>query len=152
MMQRFIKFLATGFFIGYLPFAPGTFGTVLSGAVYYFFFPQDIKLRLIILFASIVLAVFLSGAAEKIFNKRDDSKIVIDEIVGFFAVLVFIPQVCKFQLAAFVLFRLFDAWKLPFIRKIENLPGGIGVVSDDIAAALLTVLVVNGLIMLSNFF
>lgn len=142
-MSWLIRFLATGFFAGYLPYAPGTYGTVLSGLIYLLVFPSDTLARICILALSVPAAVFLSGSAEKVLGKKDDRRIVIDEVVGFWLVLAFVPRSLKIGLAAFVLFRVFDAYKPRFVRKIEKLPAGLGVVGDDIAAALLTIISVR---------
>ncbi len=82
-------------------------------------------------------AVWISGEAEKVFNKKDSRLIVIDEMAGFLVTLFLIPWSAKTVVIGFLLFRLMDIAK-PFpIRRIEsNLRGGWGVVGDDVLAGI----------------
>jgi len=83
------------------------------------------------------LAVYISQEAEKIFNKKDASQIVIDEIVGVQFTMFLVTPTVLHILAGFIFFRFFDIFK-PFpVRLCEKrLPGGYGVVGDDIAAGI----------------
>ena len=120
-----------------MPFAPGTAGTIIGIPVYLVFSCFSWPLYLISVLALSALAVYVSGEAEKIFNEKDSSRIVIDEIVGFqFAMFLATPTVLHIFLG-FLLFRFFDIAK-PFpIRLCERkLSGGYGVVGDDIMAGI----------------
>jgi len=132
----FLKYVATMGFIGYLPFAPGTFGS--SAALILFIVLKPSPLAHIIFLGIIIpLGVISSHYAEKTFETKDSRHIVIDEFCGYFLSVVFLPF--TYVIPAFFLFRFFDILK-PFpIRKMESaLSGGIGVMADDIVAALYT--------------
>ncbi|MEE8328985.1 MAG: phosphatidylglycerophosphatase A [Thermodesulfovibrionia bacterium] len=122
-------------FIGYLPYAPGTFGSALGLLLIILLKPGDSDLLLIF------IAVFLTGLftahnAEKQLGK-DSRHIVIDEFSGYLFSVLFVPKNAGYLLAAFILFRIFDILKPPPIRKIEELvPGGAGIMLDDLMAAL----------------
>lgn len=131
----FILFLATGFGVGYSPFAPGTLGTLLAIPTYYFLSNIFSPIYEITLIGFFFLAVWISEKAEIFFGKKDSPKIVIDEMMGFFISMLWVPKAFHFIMISFFLFRFFDILK-PFpIRWLERrLEGGYGVVLDDIIA------------------
>lgn len=79
-------------------------------------------------------ASWCSGRAETALDQHDDPRIVVDETVGFWVAAAGLPRTAGALAAAFVLFRLFDATKPPPCRRLEALPGGFGVVMDDVGA------------------
>ncbi|MDD4182656.1 MAG: phosphatidylglycerophosphatase A [Candidatus Omnitrophica bacterium] len=124
--------ITTLFGVGYAPLLSGTLASVVAviiflliGANYYF---------LIFTGISILLSFLLSGRAEKIFNEKDCKKIVIDDFSGMLLSLLFVPYDIRFVVCAFILFRIFDAFKIWPIDKIECLKGAPGVVGDDLMA------------------
>ena len=134
-MRWLIKFLATGFYTGYTPLAPGTAGSLIGVIIYlgmhHLFWPY----YLLILIVLSLFGICISNKATIYFFKEKDSKrIVIDEIVGFLIAMFLIPPTLKFVLAAFIVFRVIDILK-PFpLRRLEKLPGGWGVMCDDLLA------------------
>ena len=128
---------ATGCYAGYIPIAPGTFGTLIAIPLCYLISELRALEGIIFIVAFTVFAVWISGQAEKVFKKKDAGLIVIDEMAGFVVTLFLIPWSAKSVAAGFFLFRLFDITK-PFpIRSMEEkLPGGLGVVGDDILAGI----------------
>ena len=137
-MPDILKNIATLGFIGYLPVVPGTFGSLFALGVYILLKPS-LNLQIIILLISIPVGIISSHYTEKLLNEKDSSHIVIDEFCGFFVSILFVPFSAGYALSAFFLFRFFDILK-PFpIRKIEyTLPGGLGIVTDDILAGIYT--------------
>jgi len=133
--ERVVLFTASGCYAGYIPFAPGTMGSIaglpflflLSGKNLFYSAPGI----LIFVFFSILIA----DSAEKILKKKDPGIIVIDEIAGIIITFAGIPLNLWSITAGFLIFRLFDILK-PFpIRFIEKkIPGGAGIVLDDVAA------------------
>jgi phosphatidylglycerophosphatase A len=93
--------------------------------------------------ASAAAACWVCGEAERHFDRRDDPRIVLDEVVGFWTAAAFLPRGFSAMLPAFVLFRILDSAKIAPLRRLEGLPGGIGVVFDDIAAGVLANLCVR---------
>jgi len=136
-MKRFILFLATGFGVGYFPIAPGTLGTLVAIPIYYFLSEIPSPIYEITLVGFFFLAVWSSENAERFFGKKDDQRIVIDEIMGFLVTMLWIPKTILFIIVGFFLFRFFDILK-PFpIRRLEKrLKGGYGVVLDDVLAGI----------------
>lgn len=134
-MKHLVLVLATGFGVGYSPVAPGTLGTLIAIPVFYFLSNITSPVYEITLIAFFFLSVWISETAEVFFDKKDDQKIVIDEIMGFLVTMLWIPRTAILILIGFFLFRFFDILK-PFpIRRLEkNLKGGYGVVLDDVMA------------------
>jgi phosphatidylglycerophosphatase A len=134
-MNRFFLFLATGFGVGYSPVAPGTLGTLVAIPVYYFLSEIPSPLYEITLIGFFFLSVWISENAEIFFGKKDDQRIVIDEIIGFLITMLWIPKTTRFIIIGFILFRFFDILKPIPIRRIERkFKGGFGVVLDDVVA------------------
>jgi phosphatidylglycerophosphatase A len=134
-MKYFVLLFATGFGVGYSPIAPGTLGTLVAILVYYFLSEIPSPLYEITLIGFFFLSVWVSENAERLLGKKDDQKIVIDEIIGFLITLLWVPKTIRFIIIGFFLFRFFDILK-PFpIRRLEKrFKGGFGVVLDDVAA------------------
>jgi phosphatidylglycerophosphatase A len=134
--EKIIKLLATGFGSGLAPFAPGTIGTLVGIPICLVCLPLTWPLRFLVVVVLSALAIFISGRAEMIYQKKDDQRIVIDEIAGFQVAMLPVAITGLHLCVAFVLFRIFDIWK-PFpIRNLQQLPGGWGVVIDDVAAGI----------------
>lgn len=134
MNEKLIKLLATGFGSGLVPFAPGTMGTLVGVVICLLCMPMPRILRLLFVLTLLALSFYVAGQAEKIYQKKDDQRIVIDEIIGLqitmLPVAINILSLC----VGFVLFRVFDILK-PFpINNLQRLPGGWGVVIDDVVA------------------
>jgi len=134
-MKNFILLLATGFGVGYSPFVPGTLGTLVAIPIYLFFSDIPSPLYEITLTGFFFLCVWVSGNAERFFGKKDDQRIVVDEIMGFLITMLWVPKTVLFVILGFFLFRFFDILK-PFpIRRIEKgFKGGFGVALDDVMA------------------
>jgi len=134
--DKIIKVLATGFGAGLSPVMPGTAGTLVGVLLCLAFLPLHWIFRFIFVAVLVGVAVYVSGRAEEIYGKKDDQRIVIDEIAGFLVAML--PVAINFlNLAlAFVLFRIFDIWKPYPLRKFQEFPGGWGVVVDDIGAGI----------------
>lgn len=133
-----VMLLATGCYLGKVPFAPGTFGSLLGLLLCFFLSGIHIASAIFILVLFIGGAVWISHIAEKILNKEDPGCIVIDEMAGMMVTLIGLPFNLFTAVAGFVVFRLLDILK-PFpVRILERqLPGGIGVVMDDVAAGIM---------------
>jgi len=130
-------FLAFGFGSGLSRFAPGTMGTIV--AVPFIFLLKQLPSTAfwISLLALFLLGVYLCGTTARRLGKHDPGGIVWDEMVGFWLTAAFIPAQWPWLLAAFVLFRLFDIFKPWPIRQLEKMfHGGLGIMIDDIMAAL----------------
>ena len=137
-------FFATGFFIGNIPFAPGTFGTMLGLPLCFLLSMLDFSFAVFLTVIFIFISVFIAHDAEKILKKDDPGCIVIDEIAGMMITLLGLPFNVFYALAGFAIFRLFDILK-PFpIRFIEKkLSGGTAIVMDDVVAGIFSNLILR---------
>ncbi len=149
--EKIIKILATGFGAGLSPVMPGTAGTLVGALFCLAFSPLNWLFRFVLVAVLVGGAVYVSGRAEEIYQKKDDQRIVIDEIAGFLLAMLPVTINLLNLLLAFVLFRIFDIFK-PFpLRDFQKFPGGWGVVADDIGAgiytaAILLILVIFGVL------
>ena len=134
LLDKIIVIITSLFGIGYAPFFGGTLASVAAVGV--FLIIKSPLYFLIIFIVALVLSFLLCSRAEKIFQEKDSKRIVIDDFCGMMLPLLFIPHDIRFVAAAFFLFRVFDAFKIPPIDKIERLKGANGVVGDDLAAGL----------------
>ena len=149
LLRRIGVFVATGAGVGFAPVAPGTFGSALGLAVFY---AVRLQRSTIVEAASIVLlvgvAVWSATEAERHFGTIDPGPIVVDEVVGMLLTLAFVPVNLAGAGVAFVVFRLLDVVKPWPARRLERLPGGLGVVLDDVMAGAYGNLVMWGLVRL----
>ena len=131
-------FIATIGFLGYFPFASGTVGTLFAVALFLLTNPPLYAHFLIILIGTL-LGIHASTVTEMILNEKDSKKIIIDEFIGFYVSVFYLPKTFGFVIAAFLLFRFFDILKPLFISKLEKtLSNGLGVMADDILAGIYT--------------
>jgi len=131
--------IATGLYSGYAPVAPGTFGTlggVALAPVFACIAAQGTAIYLLTLAAAIACAIWAAAIASEIFQLKDPRPVVCDEIVGYLVTMAFVPIGWATLLYAFVFFRLFDVVKPQPCRKLEELPGGFGIVLDDLMAGI----------------
>ena len=140
-------FLATVFGTGFIPFAPGTMGTIFAVAVYLLLPDSLFNGNGWYIFGSALLllsafSVWISSRAERILG-HDAPSIVIDEVCGYFLTVMLLPHSPLLAVYAFVMFRAFDIAK-PFpINKSQRLPRGWGIVVDDLLAGLYANLVIQ---------
>jgi phosphatidylglycerophosphatase A len=136
-MHTLILLIATGFYSGYLPKAPGTWGSLVG--LLLFLLLQNLSLHF---YSAVVAGLFIvgsfaAGETEKILDTRDPGIVVVDEIVGMLIALTAIPLTPLNLLLGFILFRIFDIVK-PFpIRLIDQrFHGGLGIMLDDVVAGI----------------
>jgi phosphatidylglycerophosphatase A len=127
--------------IGYVPLFPGTVGT-LAAIPFSFGLNRladtSLWLASITLVVAILYAIALATTAGDLFRQKDPGAIVIDEIVGFLTANFAAPASVTFLIAAFFVFRFFDIAKIFPADQLERLPGGAGIVLDDIMAGIYT--------------
>jgi phosphatidylglycerophosphatase A len=135
--------------VGYSPIAPGTAGSIAGLIVYLpLRWAGSPLLELTAIVAIFVLGALASTAAERHFGHIDPGPIVIDEVLGMLVTLALLPVSVIGALAGFVLFRIFDVVKPPPSNRLEALPGGWGVMADDLMAAIYAHLALRVLIWL----
>lgn len=147
----------TTFGVGFLPLAPGTWGSAVGVGIYLLaanfessaisglassgWSPDKVSsivsaINMVLFLLFCLAGVWAAGRATVLFQDKDPGQAVVDEVIGQLITFLFIPFTFswKFILAGFLLFRLFDIWKPYPIDSLQGLPAGIGVCADDILA------------------
>jgi phosphatidylglycerophosphatase A len=154
-LSRFLLWVAQGFGVGRIPFAPGTFGSVIGlGWFAALLACGNVFVFVAGTFLTIAISVWLSGLAERMLNQTDPGSVVVDEVCAL--PVCFLTSLCALwnrtgalpspefyfskqgwlqTLVVFVLFRFFDVAKPWPVNRSQNLPGGWGVTIDDVLAA-----------------
>ena len=141
--DNIILFIAQGAYSGRAPVAPGTAGTLVGILLYLLARGLGGLWYGAVCAAVIIIGTWAAGQAERMFGAKDHSTIVIDEIAGYLVAMLLVPGTWQYITAAFFLFRAFDIAK-PFpLRRLEHLPGGLGVMLDDIGAGIYTNIVLQ---------
>lgn len=144
----YISLALTTFGVGYIPGAPGTYGSAVAVGIYFgvvsiegsgwygIGMPFHWALNALVLGAFCLLGIWASNRAISLLGNEDPSEAVVDEVMGQLITFCFVPFGVgwPFVLAGFLLFRAFDIWKPYPIRALEVLPGGLGICADDIVA------------------
>ncbi len=135
--EKAVMFIATGCFIGKIPFAPGTFGSFAGILLCFTLSKTSTLVAIICIILFIIFSIWIANDAEKILKRKDPGCIVIDEIAGMAVTLIGLPFNVFYVASGFIIFRVLDITK-PFpIRYIEKrISGGAGIVLDDIAAGI----------------
>jgi len=135
MKDRLVRLIATGVYTGLSPLVPGTVGSIPAWLIAYFLIGDRTSTLIAVTIVTFFVSVWSAGRAEQTLG-RDSKKIVIDEWVGMFLALMFVPYSFGNYLIAFLTFRVFDVIKVPPAAQSEKLPGGLGVTMDDVVAGI----------------
>jgi phosphatidylglycerophosphatase A len=146
-MTRLGIFFATCGYLGYVPIAPGTFGSAAGLAVFVAVRATgSTAVELITIAVLFALGVWSGTVAERHFGGVDPAPVVLDEVVGMLVTLALLPVNASGAVVGFLIFRIFDVIKPWPSARFEHLPGGLGVMADDGMAAVYGNLVMRGLI------
>ena len=149
MSRRLGLFIATVGYLGYAPFAPGTFGSAAGLAVFAAVRTTGSSvIELAVIVALFVIGIWSGTEAEHHFGGIDPGPVVLDEVVGMLITLALLPVSIWGALAGFVVFRVLDVFKPWPAGRLEHLPGGLGVMSDDGMAAIYGNLIMQALLWL----
>ena len=135
--NRALMMLATLGPVGFFKPAPGSWGSaaaVVLAAIFAMLSPWLLEIATLLV---CLLGVLAAGRYQTVTSRHDAPEVVIDEVAGQWIALLAVPLDWRWYLLAFLLFRLFDIVKPGPVRMAENLPGGIGVMADDIVAGVL---------------
>jgi phosphatidylglycerophosphatase A len=146
-LRRLGVFVATCAHVGYAPVAPGTFGSLVALVLYYLIRrQQSTTIELGAIAVIVVIGLWSATEAEHHFGGIDPGPVVIDEVVGMLMTLALHPVNIWGAIAGFFIFRVLDIVKPWPARRLELLPGGFGVVLDDMMAGVYGNLIVWGLV------
>ena len=147
-MRRLALFIATFGYVGYVPVAPGTFGSAAGLAVFFAVRTTgSTVVEVVVILALFALWIWSGTVAEHHFGGIDPGPIVLDEVVGMLVTLFLLPVTVRGAFVGFVVFRILDVIK-PFpSARFERLPGGLGVMADDGMAAIYGNLVMRTLLL-----
>jgi phosphatidylglycerophosphatase A len=144
LKPKAVMFLATGAHVGRIPFASGTFGSLVGFPFVYLFSLATRPVAALLTAVLILFSVWVAHLAEQLLKAKDPGCIVIDEIAGMCVTMFSIPLSLTNGAAGFFLFRLFDVIKPPPARQMERrLKGGWGVVMDDVVAGVMANIVLQ---------
>ncbi len=135
--KKLIVFLATGTYLGLIPFAPGTFGTLWGVLIAFLESKTSTTFHGVVIILVTVISIYVSERAMRIFAKKDPSEVVCDEVAGYLVAFFLIPFTPFNAILVFILFRIFDIVKPYPVSYIDKkVPGGTGIVLDDIMAGI----------------
>ena len=141
MRIKISEWIATCFKVGYLPLAPGTWGSIFAILVWWVLLKDlDLLIFGIVIILFFFIGIIVSNIIIDQNGDNDPSHIIIDELVGQWLALWMLPDGSFYIIVVFILFRFFDIIKPWPIRFMEQLPKGLGVMCDDLAAGLITLI------------
>tara|TARA_B100000945_G_C20358356_1_gene585801 strand:- start:105 stop:542 length:438 start_codon:yes stop_codon:yes gene_type:complete len=138
--MNLINFFISGFYIGYVKYAPGSIASIVS-IIFFFFIPNIIFYNIIILIFLLIVGFYLCFIFSKNSLENDPSYIVIDEIVGMYISVFMLPKIIYLYIISFILFRFFDIYKPGIIYKSQRLKYGLGIMIDDVISGILSLLI-----------
>jgi len=128
--------IGTSLFTGFIAFGPGTFASILALPLVYLLHHNWLA-YLIVTVTVLVIGTLSAEYLGRVWQKKDDQRITIDEFIGILVTFLLIPKINWYiLLVGFVLFRIFDIIKPLWIRKTEQVKGGLGVMLDDIVSGI----------------
>jgi phosphatidylglycerophosphatase A len=141
-LNFFEKLLGSGFYTGYIPIASGTFASAAALVIY--FIPNFEKVYIIIpsIIFFTVIGIFIGNKFEQVYGK-DPSECTIDEVIGMWISLLFLPKNIYISIGCFLLWRILDIIKPYPARNMEKLKGGFGIIVDDVVSGIYSCLLMN---------
>ena len=135
------KVIGSGLFSGYIPFAPGTFGSIVALAIYLIPPFQNIYVILGFIIIGFFIGIPIGNYFEDLYGK-DPKQFTFDEFVGMWIALLFIPQSIDLIVITFIIWRLLDIFK-PFpANRAESLKGGLGIMLDDVISGMYSLIII----------
>lgn len=156
--EKIAMFLATSFYLGKFPLAPGTVGTLGAIPFFYLYWNKGLLAQFSITMSVILIGIWASHVVSQKFQEKDPSFVSIDEVAGYMVTMLGIDptkyelnQLLMYFILGFVIFRIVDIVKPPPIKKLEKYPMGVGIVIDDVLAGVYSWLILHGLIYVFKF-
>ena len=143
---RFSEIIGTMFYIGKIPLAPGTWGSLVALLLWYLIKPKIIDpLFLLITGGLFFIGIAVSEIITRELDDHDPKEIIIDEWVGMWIALYLVPHSLFWGFVSFFLFRFFDIFKPGPVQIMDDIHSPIGVMLDDVVAGILALLVTQSL-------
>ena len=136
------KLLSTFFYIGYIPFAPGSAASAVASLICILLY-GNIAAYITVFFVVTIIGFMVSGKMEEIEKKKDPNCVVIDEVSGIMCAFFLLKPTIPVILTTYFLFRAFDMFKIYPCNKIEEMGGSAGIMLDDIIAGIYTNIVMH---------
>ena len=149
-LERIPLTLGSFFYVGYLPFIPGTFGSA-AGMLLLYGVKGMLPLQLLLTFALTAVGFMVGTTCEKMLHTKDPRAVVIDEVSGIFISFIGVPWNLKTVIFGFFVFRLLDTIKPYPAGKLQNLRGSTGIMLDDIVAGVYTNLILQVVTRVATF-
>jgi phosphatidylglycerophosphatase A len=149
-INLFEKCLGSGFYTGFIPFASGTFGSLAALLIYYIpgFSNPPVIIPMLVIFA--FYGIIIGTKFEKVYGK-DPAECTIDEVVGMWITLLFVPKTLIISFTGFLIWRLLDIIK-PFpARQAEKLNGGLGIMLDDVIAGVYSLIILHIILIIFKY-
>lgn len=158
LSEKIAMFLATSFYLGKFPIAPGTVGTLGAIPFFYLYWNKGLLAQFSITMSVILIGIWASHTVSQRFQEKDPSFVSIDEVAGYMVTMFGIDptkyelnQLLTYFILGFVIFRIVDILKPPPIKMLEKYPMGVGIVIDDVMAGIYSWLILHGLIYVFKF-
>ena len=136
MFYKILELYVTCFKIGYIPFGPGTFGSLLSLCLWFLIVNNSLFIKILLISIFFIIGVFASEIISKKNNEKDPGYIIIDELIGMWITLLLIPYGFNWYFLGFLFFRIFDIIKLYPANIFDKMNSGVGIMLDDVVAGL----------------
>lgn len=140
-MHNFLILVATGFYSGYSKLIPGTIGTLVAIPLIAMSFWLSLFGKFFVFLVLFVIGIISAEYYESFYEKKDPGEVVIDEIAAYYFILMFVEFTFMNVLLSFLLFRLFDITKVYPANRAEAVGGGVGIMLDDMVAAIYAIIV-----------
>jgi phosphatidylglycerophosphatase A len=152
LLLKISEVISTWFWVGKIRWAPGTWGTLATVPLVLLLSALGPVIYMVATFLFIFLGIYASDMYEKSLGEHDCSEIVIDEVVGYLIAMTWLPMTWQSLVLGFVLFRFFDIFKpFPISWLDRKVNGGLGVMIDDIAAGVITNIILQTLYTKTNW-
>jgi phosphatidylglycerophosphatase A len=138
MISKLARLIASFFYVGFIPLIPGTFGSLAAFAIYFplIHYTHDWRIQAACIIFITGIGIWASHRTQLDSKIEDPSFVVIDEVAGQLITLFLVPFSWYAIIAGFLLFRILDIIKPAPARKAEDLPGGWGIMMDDVIAGI----------------
>lgn len=144
LLRNPIHFLSFGFGSGYMPVAPGTFGTLVAIPIFLWLSQFSLSNYVVIVTVMFLAGVWICGYTSRALGVHDHKAIVWDEVVGYLITMLMVPPTLLNVCIGFALFRLFDIWKpWPINLLDKNVHGGLGIMLDDVLAGVYALIILQ---------